>query len=226
MALRKESIEIKKRVLSCCARLFLEQGYHQTTLSQVYKEAGISASTFQNLFHAKDGVLIEFVEVMFGEQFGAAKNIAGTDLPPVYTYAAETAIQLILTEYNENLREIYLEAYKLPETAELIYSRTALELKKIFGPNFKGYEARDFYEMEIGSAGIMANYMAKKSDIHFPFYRKLECFLTASMRVYKVPEEEQKKVLGFIKSLDVEKLATRVMEKLFEMLEMKFDFKL
>lgn len=46
------------------------------------------------------------------------------------------------------------------------------------------------------------------------------------MRVYKVPEEEQEKVLAFIQSLDIRAIATKVMHQLFEMLEMTFDFKL
>ena len=117
MALRKGSIEIKNRILSVCVRLFLEQGYHNTPISQIIKEADISASTFQNIFHTKDGVLTELIEFMFSGQFGAARSIAGETPSPVYTYAAETAIQLVLTELNENLRDVYIEAYTVPATA-------------------------------------------------------------------------------------------------------------
>lgn len=80
--------------------------------------------------------------------------------------------------------------------------------------------------MEIGTSGIMRNYMARKCDIHFSLDHKLRRFLTAAMRVYKVPEEEQAKVLAFIRSLDIRAIATEVMYKLFAMLEMTFDFKL
>ena len=73
---------------------------------------------------------------------------------------------------------------------------------------------------------LMRSYMARKCDIHFPLERKLSRFLTASMRVYRVPEEEQAKVLAFIQSLDVKAIATEAMYKLFTMLEMKYDFKL
>ena len=97
MALRKGSIETKKRILSVCVRLFLEQGYHRTPISQIISEADVSASTFQNIFHTKDGVLGELIEFMFGRQFGAARSIVGEDLPPIYTYATVTAIQLVLT---------------------------------------------------------------------------------------------------------------------------------
>ena len=44
--------------------------------------------------------------------------------------------------------------------------------------------------------------------------------------MYKVPEEEQEKVLAFIQTLDIKAIATEVMYKLFAMLEMKYDFKL
>lgn len=223
---RKDGIETKKKILTVCVQLFLEQGYKQTTISQIVKKAGVARGSFQNLFSTKDAILMELVGTMFSGQFGVAKNIVGDNMSPIYTYAVETAIQITLTELNENLREIYIEAYTMPETAEYIYVHTTAELKQIFGSNFPGYTESNFYEMEIGTSGIMRNYMARKCDIHFPLDHKLRRFLTAAMRVYKVPEEEQAKVLAFIRSLDIRAIATEVMYKLFAMLEMTFDFKL
>ena len=43
---------------------------------------------------------------------------------------------------------------------------------------------------------------------------------------YRVPEDELAKVLAFIQSLDIKAIATKVMYKLFAMLEMKYDFRL
>ena len=224
--MRKDGLETKRKILTVCVRLFLEQGYKETSITQITENAGVTRGSFQNLFRTKDAVLLELVETMFSGQFSAAKSITGQQLPPVYAYAVETAIQLTLTELNERLREIYLEAYSLPDTAEYIHLHTTAELKQIFGGNFPGYSNSDFYEMEIGTAGLMRGYMARKCDIHFPLDRKLSRFLTAAMRVYRVPEEEQRQVLAFIRSLDIRTIAAEVMEKLFAMLEMKFDFKL
>lgn len=226
MSTRKDSAETKKRILSVCARLFLEQGYKETTVSQIVEASGVARGSYQNFFHTKDGILMEFVEAMFGGQFDKARIIAGANLPPLYIYAVETAIQLAITELNENLREIYIEVYSLPNTAEYIFLNTTKELKQIFSAYLPDYTDSDFYDMEIGSAGLMRGYMARKCDIHFPLVRKLECFLTASMRVYKVPEQEIENVVDFISGLDVETMAHDVMQKIFAMLEMKFDFKL
>ena len=226
IALTSVSLPAKKRILTVCVKLFLEQGYKKTTVAEIVQKAEVSNSSFQNIFRAKDGVLTELVEFMFSNQFGMARGITGDALPPVYVYAVETAIQLTLTELNERLREIYLEAYTLPDTAEYIHLHTTAELKQIFGESFPDYADSDFYEMEIGTAGLMRGYMARKCDIHFPLDRKLRRFLTAAMRVYRVPEEQQRQVLAFIQSLDIRRIAAEVMEKLFAVLEIKFDFKL
>ena len=226
MFMRKDGIDTKNKILTVCVRLFLEQGYKNTTITQITEDAGISRGSFQNIFPTKDAVLMELVKTMFGGQFGAARNIVGDTLQPVYVYAVETAIQLTLTELNESLREIYIEAYTVEDIAEYIYLQTTAELKQIFGKNFPEYTECDFYETEIGTAGLMRSYMARKCDIHFPLERKLNRFLTAAMRVYKVPEEEQEKVLAFVAALDIKAVSTEVMHKLFTMLEIKYDFRL
>lgn len=226
MALTNASLPAKRRILAVCVKLFLEQGYKKTTVAEIVQKADVSNSSFQNIFRAKDGVLTELVAFMFETQFDMARRTTGGQLSPLFVYAVETCIQLTLTELNENLREIYLEAYTLPDTAEYIYLHTTAELKAIFGANFPRYSDSDFYEMDIGSAGLMRSYMARKCDIHFPLERKLERFLTAAMRMYKVPEAEQAGVLDFIAGLDMQAIAADVMHKLFAMLEMKYDFKL
>ena len=226
MYLRRDSSETKRKILTVCVRLFLEQGYKNTSVSQIVDEAGVARGSYLNLFPTKDRVLLDLTETMFGGQFGMARSIADTKLPPVYAYAVETAIQLTLTELNENLREIYIEAYSLPETSEYIYLHTTAELKQIFSANFPDYSDSDFYEMEIGTAGLMRSYMARKCDIHFPLERKLSRFLTAAMRVYRVPEDELEQTVRFVERLDIRSIAERVMHSLFQTLAMHYDFSL
>ncbi len=226
MYLRRDSSETKRKILTVCVRLFLEQGYKNTSVSQIVDEAGVARGSYLNLFPTKDKILLDLTETMFGGQFGMARSIADAKLPPVYAYALETAIQLTLTELNENLREIYIEAYSLPETSEYIYLHTTAELKQIFGENFPDDTESDFYEMEIGTAGLMRSYMARKCDIHFPLERKLSRFLTAAMRVYRVPEDELEQTVRFVERLDIRSIAERVMHTLFQTLAMHYDFSL
>ena len=226
MAITQASLAAKQRILSACVHLFLEKGYKRTTVAEILKAANVSASTFQNIFHAKDGVLIEFVQFMFGNQFNIARRVTGHGLSPVYIYALETSLQLTLTELNENLREIYLEAYRQPQSAEYIYRHTAQELHKIFGSYLPDCTECDFYELEIGSSGIMRAYMAKPCDLYFTLEKKLSRFLTMSLSAYSVPAQEQAQVLAFIGNLDIRSISEQVMQELFHSLSMRFSFSL
>ena len=226
MAITSASLPAKKRILTVCVRLFLEKGYKRSTLAEIIKKADVSYSTFQNIFRAKDGVLTELVEFMFSNQFAMARDEAGAKLPPVYVYAVETAIQITLTELNENLREIYIEAYTEKEASEYILRETAKELHGIFGSYLPDATERDFYNMEIGSASIMRGYMAHPCDEELTLEKKLRLFLTMSLRAYNVPKEEVEQVIRFVEGLDIRAISEQVMQKLFKALAMRYEFSL
>ncbi len=226
MALRSDGLQTKNRILSVCVRLFLENGYYHTTMQQIFKEAHVSSGSFSNLFHSKSDVLMELVRFMFEKQFRMARSVSGTQLPPIYIYAAETSIQLTLTELNENLREIYLEAYTYPVSLEYIQRATAKELYRIFGPYQPTLTEEDFYLLDFGSAGLMRGYMANRCTDEFTLERKLQAFLALALGGYKVPEEEIKAVQAFIAKADICAVSQKVMEELFRMLAMQYRFSL
>ena len=226
MGSRYEKEESRKKILSACVRLFWVQGFRKTPPKQILQEAGVSAGTFYNLYKSKAGVLMELTDFMFSQQFGIAGKLSAGGASPALVYALETSIQLALTELNENLRDIYLEAYTQPQCTEYIFQHTAAELKGIFGPYLPEAGESDFYELEIGSAGIMRAYMAKRCDVYFPLERKLERFLRMSLAAYRVPEAEQDEAVAFLKTLDIRSIAQQAMQKLFQSLSMRYHFPL
>ena len=193
---------------------------------QILKEAQVSSSSFQNLFLSKDGVLLELVDFMFENQFGVARSVVGAALPPAYVYAAETALQITLTELNENLRQIYLEVYTQERLLAYIQRATAKELYRIFGPYQPELTEQDFVELEYGTSGLMRGYMASPCTAEFTLERKLEKFLTLSLRGFKVPEEELQEVLAYLAGQDIRSIAQTVMEDLFRKLAMHYKFSL
>lgn len=225
MIQREKTNTPKKRILSACVRMFIERGFRATTMQDIIKEADVSAGTFQNIFRTKDGVLSELAEFMFSNQFGIARGLAAGISRPAGVYAVETAIQFAITEENENLREIYIEAYTVPQLSEYIYQMTSTELKKVFGTYNPDWADSDFYEAEIGTAGMMRAYMARPCDKYFTLSKKTERFLRMAFTVYHVPSEEAEVILEKLRTLDIAKTANAVMQSLFSTLEMTFDFK-
>ena len=56
--LRRDSSETKRKILTVCVRLFLEQGYTSTSVSQIVDEAGVASGSYLNLFPTKDKILL------------------------------------------------------------------------------------------------------------------------------------------------------------------------
>ena len=226
MITREQIKDPKKRILTVCVRMFIEKGFKATTMLDIIREADVSSGTFQNIFHTKDGVLMELIRFMFDNQFGAARRILTDKQNSVLVYAAETAIQMAIAESNENLREIYIEAYTQKEASEFIFRETAKELYQIFGPYQPELTARDFYDMEIGSASIMRGYMTPPCDEELTLEKKLRLFLTMSLRAYNVPKEETEQAIRFVEGLDIRTISEQVMQALFRALAMRFEFSL
>ncbi|HBM00162.1 MAG TPA: TetR/AcrR family transcriptional regulator [Ruminococcaceae bacterium] len=226
MSRRYDKEGSKRRILSVCVKLFIEKGFKKTTNAEILELADVTSSTFYNIFKTKDGVLLELTEFMFENQFSISEKLVGEGASPVMVYAAETALQLTLTELNENLREIYVEAYSQPHIAEYIYQNTTNQLYKIFNSYMPNCSLSDFYELEIGSAGIMRGYMSRPCDKYFTIEKKLERFIRMSLSAYNVPKEEQDKAVAYVLESDIISTANAVMKILFEALSMKFDFTL
>ena len=225
---RKSSEDARKKILSVCVQLFIEKGYKETIMAEIVKTAGVSNSTFQNIFHSKDGVLMDLTEFMFENQFDVARKMLAkyASLGSAYLYAVETAIQLTFVELNENLREIYVEAYTFPKTMEYIYEKTSTVNYQLFHQYLPDHSESDFYEMEIGTGGIMRSYMAKPCNKYFTLEKKLDKFLEMTLAVYHVPEEDITAIRAFIAELDIKNIANTVMQELFKTLSMKFEFEL
>lgn len=226
MARRSDGLRTRKRILSSCVRLFLEHGYHHTTMQQIYDDAHVSASSFQNLFGNKDGILMELLKFMYENQFDMAKSMTKGKLPPVYVYAIETCIQLALTEENESVRECYVEAYTCPETMAYINKKTAGKLYEIFGSYQPQLSEKDFLAFEFGTGGMMRGYMSHPCNDEFSLQDKLESFLCLTLRGLLVHEEEVQQVIAFINGLDIRSITKNVMDHLFHALAMHYEFSL
>lgn len=223
MARRYNREDAKRRILAACARLFLEKGYTDTKMAEILREADVSAGSFQNIFHTKDGVLTEFVGIMFSGQFGTARTLTANAPSPAHVYAVETAVQLAIAEMNEKLRDVYVEAYTNPETAEMIQRRTAVELQAAFGSYLPGFAESDFYEMDLGTSGMMRAFMVRRCDPYFTLEKKIWRFLDMSLSVFRVPEEERRQIQAYVAQVDVRAAAKKVMDALFQLLSMEFD---
>ena len=212
----------QQKVLRAAVALFLEKGYTRTTTGEIAKAAGIGQSSFFHVFPSKEALLLELVKRMFSGQFALAGQHSG-EQDPVLLYAVETALQLHIAELTEPLRELYVTGYSLPTTSAYIYRSTAERLQGIFGEYLPHAQAKDFYEMEIASAGIMRSFMAVPCDLYFTAEVKIARFLDCALKLYDVPEEKRAAITAAVLQMDLHTMASGIIQKTVQQAEKGFE---
>ena len=209
----------RRKILLKAANMFLSQGYTQTTLRELARESGVNIGSLMHLFENKENILCALVSVVLDGQFSAAQKLLGnmTD-DKILFWAAETTLQLYMAESSEQIRDLYITAYSLPKTSDIIRRSIAEKMSEYFLPYNPGYQEKDFYEMEIATGGIIRGFMSVPCDMYFTMDTKVARYLETSFRVYKVPQEKTQEAIQFVSRFDFAQIAQNVIDSLLSML--------
>lgn len=211
---------LKKQIAFAAATLFLKDGYTATTIKKIAAEAGTNTGSLQNLFKSKEDILCELVSFVLEGQFEATERfLHGVTEDKLLFYAAETTLQLYMAESSENIREIYEASYSLPKTMEIIQNTITGKLEHIFSEHLPNLDTKDFFKLEVASGGIMRSFMMLPCNIWFRMSDKVESFLTATFRVYRVPEEKIREAIAFVSQFDYPALAEETVGSLLAFLK-------
>lgn len=208
--IQRKGIIRRNKILRSAVKLFLDGGYEKTTTANIAQAAGMAPSSFFAAFENKEALLYTLTESMFESQFDNAEKLIGSSADPLLVYAVETALQMYITELSEPLRELYVMAYSLPTTSEYIYQNTAKKVGALFKDYVPGAQEKDFYEMDIASAGVMRGFMAKHCDLYFTIDQKLKRFLGCCFTLYHVPQEKQDVVIGAVLAMELKPIAEKI----------------
>ena len=207
--------ENKRLLLGAAAKLFLQKGYTASTLREIAREAGVNIGSLMYTYESKENILAELVSYVLQGQFIATERLLrGVTEDRILFWAAETTLQLYMAESREPIRELYLAAYSHQKTSAIIYHSVAEKMQEFFQPYYPHYEAKDFFELEIASGGIIRSFMSVPCDMYFTMNRKIRRYLEASFLVYKIPEEKMQEALQFISQFDFAAYADQVIDKL------------
>lgn len=216
----KKYVDRKKKILHASAKLFMEKGYTHTTMVEISRETGIEKTAVVRAFSSKENILAELVRYVLEGQFAAAeKFLDGVTTDKILYYAAETTLQLYITESNEQIRDLYLTAYSMPNASSVIRDAVTEKLEWIFKEHLPELKKADFYELEIASGSIIRGFMAIPCGETFPMERKVNRYLETALRIYQVPEEKIREAIAFVSQFDYEKLAQQTIGQMLKHLE-------
>lgn len=202
--------ERESRMIYAAIKLFLENGYEQTTTVAIAQAAGMSSSAFFAVFANKEVLLLKLTKWMYEKQFAITGRLLGEGYEPEMFYAVEPSIQLYIAEKSEALRELYVSSYSYAATANYIHQMATDKLVELFGAMHPQYTRQDFYELELASSGMVCSFMARKCDRNFTMEQKLRRFLSCSMTIYGVTEEKQQQVIDRVLEMDLKSVADQL----------------
>ena len=215
---------MRSQVLHTAARLFLQQGYTATTVRKIAKESGVDINVMIRIFGNKENILCQLVEFVLEGQFAATEQfLKGVTDDPVLFYAAETTLQLHMAESSEQIRDLYAAAYSMPESSTLIMRSIAGKLEQMFKAYQPELEAKDFYELEIATGGVMRGYMTVPCDLYFTMERKVRRFIESVFRIFQVPEEKTEEAIAFVARFDYPALARQTIDTMLAGLDSGID---
>jgi len=218
----KEAEHLKVKTLHAAAKLFLEKGYAESSTREIADKAGVNVSAMNRAFGSKENILCELVQYVLEGQFETTANmLKGITDDKILFYAAETTLQLYITENSEAIRELYAAAYSMPKTSEIIKRTITGKLEEIFKEHLPHLETKDFFELEIASGGIMRGFLTMPCDMYFTMERKVRRFLETTFLLYRVSDEKIQETIEFVEQFDYPEIAQNTIDSMLTYLEMR-----
>jgi AcrR family transcriptional regulator len=108
-----EASELKRKKIGMVSkRLFLKNGYDNTTIRQIIKEAGISIGSLYNFFKNKEDILLYVYKNVVLEINTTTRKIAEEFQEPFLRSSMSIALQLYIGLENKALLGLYLAAFR------------------------------------------------------------------------------------------------------------------
>lgn len=215
--LKREKGKTRTMVLHAATKLFLENGYSNTTIREIANESKVTYNEIFRLYNDKDTLLSQLIDLVIAHQFESSEQfLKDKTNDKLFLYAFESTLQLYIAESSEHIREMYAVSYSLPTTSHKIYEYITEKIENVFKEYLPNYETKDFYELEIACAGIMRGFIVNPCNMYFTMDRKVKRFLKTTLKIYEVPKEKIEETIKFVESFNMEKLAKEVLDSLFE----------
>lgn len=205
----------KAKLLKSAMKLFLENGYQATKISDITSDAKVDGNAVARVFGDKESLVAELVKYVLDVQFKmASEMVKDKSEDPLLLYMTETVLQLYMAESDERMREMYNTSYTFERSKSIIYETITGKLEKILKDYIPSYDSKDFYELEIASGGIMRSFITVPCDRYFTMQRKVSKYLDYILLLFHVPEQKAKETKEFVLQFDFELLTSELAKRL------------
>ena len=211
--------EAQINVIRAATKLFLQNGYTKTTFKMIEQDSGVKVGNITYYFHSKEELLKVLIEELMDFHASMLEDIQKTEGDNLFAYAMEITAQIAICENNRSAWDLYSSAYNLPQTYEVIKSWATEKNYTLFHDRLPDWTEHDFKDLEEVASGIELAALKSACDRSFTLDKKISLFLDSLLMLYKVSEDERKKVIKKVLALDYAKAGQEMFENFIKRLD-------
>ena len=210
MARIDKSAITKLEIIQVGSKMFLENGYTNTSIKMVCNELDMSPGNVTFYFRTKEHLLAELVNMLCNFQRKMIEKEVDDGLSSVMAICLELASMAVMCEEDEHAKDFYFSAYSSPLCLEIIRHNDAERSKEVFKDYCSDWADEQFLEAEVLVSGIEYATLMTSGDA-LPLETRIAGALNSILGIYQVPEETRKIKVDKVFAMDYRKFGRKVL---------------
>lgn len=214
----KKRPDTRSQIIQLAARLFIDEGYTETSFSKIAKMLDLSTGNITFYFKSKEHLLAVLVSELFSFQNLMMEHAADEGSSSLLAYCLELTAIAAICEEDEAARDFYSSAYTSEIILELIRENDTEKTKSVFSQFRPDWTDEQWAATENIVSGIeYATIMTREEATPLPM--QIERTLSAIMLLYGVPEPLRKTKIDKVLAMDYRTLGRRILAEFKEYIE-------
>lgn len=214
MARINKSALTKLEIIQVATRLFLEEGYSNTSIKKVCAELDMSPGNVTFYFPSKEHLLAELVDLLCRFQWKQMEEEADEGISSVLALCLELTSMATLCD-DPVARDFFFSAYTSPLCLEIIRKNDTERAKRVFASYRPEWNHEQFAEAEVLVSGVEYATLMPVGD---PV--SLESRITGALHnilgIYAVPPEVREVKIQKVLAMDYRNISKKVMREFRE----------
>ncbi len=202
----------KAEIIRVATGMFLERGFTGTSAKALCEKLDISTGNLTFYFPTKEHMLAELVTMLCQFQWEMMKWEAKDGISQIMAICLELTAMAAMCEEDEIAKDIYLSAYSLPQTLQIIRKNDASKAKQVFAEYCPNWTDEQFAEAETLVSGMEYATLMTTED-SAPLETRIAGALNHILAVYQVPEEIRNRKIDRVLAMDYRGIGRRVFKE-------------
>lgn len=216
--INKKRPNTKLQIIQLAARLYIDEGFTNTSLTKIAKILDLSPGNITFYFKTKEHLLAVLVNELFGFQNMMMEHAVDEGKSSLLAYCLELTSIAAICEEDAAAKDFYASAYSSEITLALIRENDTEKTKEVFGEFCTNWTEEQWVATENIVSGIeYATIMTREENTLLPL--QIEKTLDAIMLLYGVPEELRKKKIEQVLAMEYRALGRRILAEFKEYID-------